>query len=78
MLNVTLFMKKDHSPSAEVKAELDRLREKFPHHLIELDVEQDAVLNKKYLEQVPVIETGPYTLKAPITPQSLQKSHHQD
>jgi uncharacterized membrane protein len=72
MLNVTLFMKKDHSPSAEVKAELDRLREKFPHKLIELDVEQDTVLTKKYFDQVPVIETGPYTLKAPITPQSLQ------
>jgi uncharacterized membrane protein len=72
MLNVTLFMKKDHLPSAEVRAELDRLQEKFPHQLIELDVEQDAVLKKKYFEQVPVIETGPYTLKAPITPQSLQ------
>jgi uncharacterized membrane protein len=72
MLNVTLFMKKDHSPSTEVRAELDRLREKFPHKLIELDVEQDPVLTKKYFDQVPVIETGPYTLKAPITPQSLQ------
>lgn len=72
MLNVTLFMKKDHSPSVEVKTELERLREKFPHQLIELDVEQDPVLMKKYFDQVPVIETGPYTLKAPITPQSLQ------
>jgi uncharacterized membrane protein len=65
-------MKKNSEPCEEAKAELSKLQEKFPHKLIEVDVEQDAVLAEKYAEQVPVIETGPYTLKSPFTPQSLQ------
>lgn len=65
-------MKKNSQPCEEAKAELSKLQEKFPHKLIEVDVEQDAVLAEKYAEQVPVIETGPYTLKSPFTPQSLQ------
>lgn len=65
-------MKKNSAPCEEAKAELSKLQEKFPHKLIEVDVEQDAVLAEKYAEQVPVIETGPYTLKSPFTPQSLQ------
>ncbi len=72
MLNVTLFMKKDSQPCEDVKTGLIQLQEKFPHRLIEVDVEQDTVLTAKYGEQVPVLETGPYTLKSPITPQSLQ------
>jgi uncharacterized membrane protein len=51
---------------------LNRLQEKFTHRLIEVDIERDSVLAAKFDGQVPVIETGPYTLKAPITTQSLQ------
>jgi hypothetical protein len=28
-------------------------------------------LKEKYGDQIPVVEIGPYTLKAPITPQAL-------
>lgn len=71
MLNVTLFMKKDDQPSQDVKTELNKLQEKFPHRLIEIDIDQDEMLAKKYADQVPVVETGPYTLKSPISPQSI-------
>ncbi|MBM3124926.1 MAG: DUF2085 domain-containing protein [Chloroflexi bacterium] len=72
MLNVTLFTRKDCSPCKEVKQELDRLQEKYPHRLVEVDIDSDDVLRAKYGTQVPVLEAGPYTLKAPITSQSLQ------
>lgn len=72
MLNVTLFMKKNDQPCEDARAELNKLQDKFPHKLIEVDVERDTVLAEKYSQQVPVIETGPYTLKSPFTPQSLQ------
>jgi len=72
MLNVTLFTRKNCPPCDEVKTELQILQEKFPHRLAEVDVESDSVLLAKYGTQVPVVEVGPYVLKAPITSQSLQ------
>lgn len=72
MLNVTLYLKKGDQACTDVKAELKKLQEKFAHRLLEVDIEQDSVLAAKFEGQVPVIETGPYTLKAPITAQSLQ------
>ncbi len=72
MLNVTLFTRKNSVEGDKVKAELLKLQEKFPHRLAEVDVESDAVLLAKYGAQVPIVEVGPYVLKAPISPQSLQ------
>jgi uncharacterized membrane protein len=72
MLNVTLFTRKNCSPCNEVKQELGRLQGKYPHRLVEVDIDSDDVLRAKYGTQVPVLEAGPYTLKAPITSQSLQ------
>jgi uncharacterized membrane protein len=72
MLNVTLFTRKNSTEGDQVKAELQKLQEKFPHRLVEVDVDSDPVLLAKYDTQIPVLEVGPYSLKAPISPQSLQ------
>ncbi|MFN8411384.1 MAG: DUF2085 domain-containing protein [Anaerolineales bacterium] len=72
MLNVTIYTKKDCQPCDEIKLELQKLQEKFPHRLIEVDVERDSALVAKYGDDVPVVEAGPYSLRSPITPQSLQ------
>ncbi len=72
MLNVTLFTKKDSPACEEVKANLAALQSKYPHRLAEIDVEADAALRAKYVNLVPVIEVGPYTLSAPISAQKLQ------
>ena len=72
MLNVTLFTRKNCSLCDEVEAELMKLQEKYPHKLAVIDVDSDPVLTSKYGGSVPVVEVGPYSLKAPITPQSLQ------
>src|SRR3989304_6046178 len=72
MLNVTLYIRKTCSLCDEVRTELQKLQGKFPHRLVEVDIETDPVLVAKYDLDIPVLEVGPYTLKAPITSQSLQ------
>jgi uncharacterized membrane protein len=72
MLNVTLYTRKNCTLCDEAKAELNGMQSQFPHHLAEVDISSDAALTAKYDIEIPVIEVGPYTLKAPITRQKLQ------
>jgi uncharacterized membrane protein len=72
MLNVTLYTRKGCKLCDEVKAELSELQEKYPHRLVEVDIESDAALMASFSLEIPVIEVGPYSLKAPITRQKLQ------
>lgn len=71
MLTVTLYTRENCHLCDEVRAELEALQEKFPHRLVAVDIDSDASLNEKYGGIIPVVEVGPYSLKAPITPQSL-------
>jgi uncharacterized membrane protein len=72
MLTVTLYTRKDCSLCEEAKADLAALQEAHPHRLVEIDIDSDPVLQKKYALEIPVVETGPFVLKAPITRQQLQ------
>ena len=72
MLNVTLYSRKNCKLCEEVKAELNELQAEYPHRLVEVDIESDDALLAKYLVEIPVLEVGPYNLKAPITRQKLQ------
>jgi uncharacterized membrane protein len=72
MLNVTLYTRKGCKLCDEVKAELNELQAQYPHRLVEVDIESDAALKANFALEIPVIEVGPYSLKAPITRQKLQ------
>lgn len=72
MLNVTLFTRKDCKLCDEVKTELEELKSQYPHRLVEVDIDSDAALAAKFGQVIPVVEVGPYSLKAPITRQKLQ------
>ncbi len=72
MLNVTLYSRKNCKLCEEVKADLNELQAEYPHRLVEVDIESDSALLAKYLVEIPVLEVGPYSLKAPITRQKLQ------
>ncbi|WKZ37907.1 MAG: DUF2085 domain-containing protein [Anaerolineales bacterium] len=72
MLNVTLYTRKDCKLCDEVKADLLELQVHYPHRLIEVDIDSDHSLVEKYGQIIPVVEAGPYSLKAPITRQKLQ------
>src|ERR1044071_2921846 len=71
MLTVTLYTRKDCQPCEQTKADLLSLQEKYPHQLVEIDIDSDPTLQKAYLVEIPVIEVGPYVLKSPFDKQKL-------
>lgn len=72
MLNVTLYTRNGCKLCDEVKDELGKLQARYPHRLVEVDIDSDAALVENFGLEIPVVEAGPYRLKAPITPQKLQ------
>ncbi len=67
MIRVTLYTKEDCSLCDEVRSYLISLEKEVPHTLQEVDINADPALRKRYLERVPVVQIGPYTLEAPIS-----------
>ena len=43
-----------------------------PHRLVEVDIEQDDALLNAYALEIPVVQVGPYTVKAPFDRQKLK------
>ncbi len=72
MLTVTLYMRKDCAPCDQAMSDLESLQAKYPHRLVQVDIESDLVLNRKYAGLVPVIEVGPYSLESPFNLQKLK------
>ena len=72
MLNVTLYTRDGCGLCEEAKKHLQALQKKFPHRLVEVDIQSDPVLHKLYFDQIPVVEVGPYKLVAPVTKQALE------
>jgi uncharacterized membrane protein len=71
MITVTLYTRQDCQPCEQIQVDLQSLQEEVPHQLKVVDVDTDAKLRKAYGEKVPVVEVGPYLLKAPLTRQDL-------
>jgi uncharacterized membrane protein len=71
MLTVTLYTRKDCHLCKQARADLESLQEKYPHRLVEIDIDADPALQKKYLVEIPVVEVGPYALKSPFDKQKL-------
>jgi uncharacterized membrane protein len=71
MLTVTLYTRDACHLCEQVKADLESLQEQHPHRLVEIDIESDPTLLKAYLAEIPVVEVGPYVLKAPFDKQKL-------
>ncbi|HSG45586.1 MAG TPA: glutaredoxin family protein [Anaerolineales bacterium] len=71
MLTVTLYTRTECSLCDQAKEDLESLQEEYPHRLVEVDVDSDPAIEKKYGEQVPVVEVGPYRLSAPFDRQKL-------
>lgn len=71
MLNVTLYTKRDCHLCEQAKADLESLQERYPHRLVEIDINSDPALLKAYLVEIPVVEIGPYVLKYPFDKQKL-------
>ncbi len=74
MITVTLYTRPECHLCEQAKADLQALQEKFPHRLVEIDINSDPALQNAYALDIPVVEVGPYRLKAPFTPQDLEKT----
>jgi uncharacterized membrane protein len=70
-LNVTLYMRPECGLCDEVRRQLQLLQPRLPHQLTEINIESDPTLQRAYFDQIPVVEVGPYRLKAPISNQDL-------
>ena len=71
-MRVTLYGRPGCTLCDEVRDELRRLQAQVPHELVAVNIESDAVLHSRFVEQIPVVVIGPYTLRAPISPTDLR------
>jgi uncharacterized membrane protein len=67
LITVTLYSRPDCHLCEQAKTDLAAIQSQIPHQLLEVDIDSDPALQKKYLAEIPVIEVGPYRLKAPFT-----------
>jgi len=72
MITVTLYTRAGCKLCEEAEADLKALQEIVPHKLAVIDIDSDASLRDAYALEIPVIEAGPFKLKAPFTRQQLQ------
>ena len=72
MIAVKLFSKDDCQLCDEAIQYLEALQVDVPHNLEIIDIEGNPELEKKYALEIPVIEVGPYRLKAPFTAQDVE------
>jgi uncharacterized membrane protein len=72
MISVTLYSKDDCHLCDEAIQDLDDLQEVVPHKLEIINIEGNLDLEKKFGSVIPVIEIGPYQLKAPFTRQEIE------
>ncbi len=71
MLTITLFGRKNCHLCDQAKDDLQTLQGKYPHELVIIDIEGNADLESAYDVDIPVIEVGPYKLRAPFDQQKL-------
>lgn len=71
MITVNLYLRKDCHLCEQLLIDLNEIQSKFPHKINEIDIDQDPALYKKYFSEIPVLEVGPYTLRAPISQNDL-------
>jgi uncharacterized membrane protein len=71
LLSVTLFSRENCHLCEQAEQDLKSLQENYPHQLYVIDINNDPDLLSAYGSDIPVIEVGPYSLKAPIDKQQL-------
>lgn len=72
MLTVTLFSRANCHLCEQARSDLQSLQTEVPHTLLEIDIDSDPAIQKKYLDKIPVVEVGVYSLKAPFTRADLR------
>jgi uncharacterized membrane protein len=72
MITVTLYSRADCELCKTAEEDLKALQEVIPHKLAIIDIDTDPSLRENFALEIPVVEAGPFRLKAPFTRQELQ------
>lgn len=72
MITVTLYTRAGCELCKQAEEDLKALQDVIPHQLAILDIDTDPALRDTFALEIPVIEVGPFRLKAPFTRQELQ------
>jgi len=64
MLTVTLYTRDECKLCQKAEDDLKSLQEDHPHRLVLIDIEKENL--PEFIEQIPVLEIGPYQIKAPF------------
>ncbi|RPI83329.1 MAG: DUF2085 domain-containing protein [Chloroflexi bacterium] len=72
MIPIKVYTRQDCHLCEEVLESLKSLEKDYPHVVELIDIDSNRSLRSKFGEQVPVVIVGPYTMKAPITPEDLR------
>ena len=62
MSTVTLYTRPGCHLCDDARAALERVRERTPFGLVEIDIESDDALHRAYLERIPVVELDGHEL----------------
>jgi uncharacterized membrane protein len=72
MITVTLYSRAGCELCKQAEEDLKALQELIPHQLAIIDIDSDSSLKDVFTLEIPVVEAGPFRLKAPFTRQELQ------
>ena len=72
MISVTLYSRAGCKLCEEAEADLQELNNIVPHKLTVIDIDSDSSLRDAFALEIPVVEAGPFKLKAPFTKKELQ------
>jgi len=70
MFTVTMYMREDCPLCTKAEADLNVLQEKYPHRLVQIDVEKEGL--SEFVDKIPVLEIGPYQINAPFDLKALE------
>lgn len=71
MISVKLYTRRDCHLCEEVKGILKDMQELIPHQLEEINVDENRHIQDAFGQDIPVVEIGPYTVKAPFSRDEL-------
>ncbi len=72
MITVTLYTRAGCELCKQAEEDLKALQDVIPHQLAILDIDSDPALIDSFALEIPVVEVGPFRLKAPFSRKELQ------
>lgn len=72
MIDVILYSRRDCHLCHQAKSDLETLQDEVAHNLVVVDIDQQPQLLAKYSLEIPVVEIGPFQLKAPISLEQMR------